>query len=140
MPRRVTLYGYHVGQHPTRGDVRRVLRLLMDSVVGRLRAKRERRGVTLRDLADQIGVHFTTLQQYETGKTIPSLRALERWCAALDCALDVRDAALMDARHAAAMETLARVIPVLSGPMLDAAVAAVQALAAADVKKESTTL
>ena len=47
-----------------------------DSLGGRLRAERERRGLTLRELARRLEVSPSLVSQIETGKTQPSVRTL----------------------------------------------------------------
>jgi len=47
-----------------------------DSLGGRLRAERDRRGLTLRELARRLEVSPSLVSQIETGKTQPSVRTL----------------------------------------------------------------
>jgi len=42
----------------------------------RLRARREELGLTLEELAQDIGVHWTQLQRWETDKAMPNGKAL----------------------------------------------------------------
>jgi transcriptional regulator with XRE-family HTH domain len=55
-----------------------------------LRAERQRRGVKLIELADQIGYHRVTISRWERGIDYPSIAALGDWCQALDYNLQIR--------------------------------------------------
>ncbi len=45
---------------------------------GRLRSLRRRKGVTLQDLARELGVHFTTVSSWERGRSEPEFAILDR--------------------------------------------------------------
>lgn len=45
---------------------------------GRLRSLRRRRGITLQDLARDLGVHFTTVSSWERGRSEPEFALLDR--------------------------------------------------------------
>lgn len=64
------------------------------SVAGRIRALRRRRGLTLDALAEQVGVHKGHLSRIERGEKAPSLATLE----AIGKALDADMAALFGER------------------------------------------
>ena len=51
----------------------------------RLRELREKRGETLRSLADQMGMSFAYLSEMERGVKVPSLTTIIRLAIALDC-------------------------------------------------------
>ena len=53
----------------------------------RLKQWRERRGFTLRGLAEQCGVHFVTLARLEAGRLDPRLSTLLKLCEALNITL-----------------------------------------------------
>lgn len=55
----------------------------MDKLGQRLRALRERRGRSLKDVAADLGIHFTTVGKYETGVTSIPVTLIERWCEVL---------------------------------------------------------
>jgi transcriptional regulator with XRE-family HTH domain len=55
----------------------------------RLREWRERRGYSIRGLAERAGVGFATVHRIETGHASPTVEMLERLASALD--IDVRD-------------------------------------------------
>lgn len=50
----------------------------------RVREWRQRRGLSLRDLAKQAGVSFTTVYRIEAGAISPTVAMLERLASALD--------------------------------------------------------
>jgi len=49
----------------------------------RLRALREKKGMSLRELADKAGVTFATINRIELGKTSPRFETLEKLAKAL---------------------------------------------------------
>lgn len=51
------------------------------------KAKRPR--LTLRKLSERVGIHYTTLGEYEREESRPGLQVLERWCAELGASLDI---------------------------------------------------
>jgi transcriptional regulator with XRE-family HTH domain len=51
----------------------------------RLRELREKRGETVRSLADQMGMSFAYLSEMERGVKVPSLTTIIRLAIALDC-------------------------------------------------------
>lgn len=53
-----------------------------------LRKWRERRGLSLRRLAEVSGVHYVTLARIEAGRLDPRLSTLLRLCGALDITLN----------------------------------------------------
>ena len=55
---------------------RRAISRDMEGVGPRLRARREERGVSLRELARRLGVSPSALSQIETGKSRPSVGTL----------------------------------------------------------------
>ena len=59
-----------------------------DALGARLREERERRGLTLRELARRLGVSASLVSQIETGKTQPSVRTLYAMVSELDVSLD----------------------------------------------------
>jgi transcriptional regulator with XRE-family HTH domain len=59
-----------------------------DTLGSRLRAERERRGLTLRELARRLAVSPSLVSQIETGKTQPSVRTLYAIVTELDVSLD----------------------------------------------------
>jgi transcriptional regulator with XRE-family HTH domain len=59
-----------------------------DSLGSRLRAERERRGLTLRGLARRLEVSPSLVSQIETGKTQPSVRTLYAIVSELDVSFD----------------------------------------------------
>jgi transcriptional regulator with XRE-family HTH domain len=60
-----------------------------DSDVGsRLRAERERQGISLRALARQVGMSPSAMSQIETGRSRPSVRTLYAIVSSLDMSLD----------------------------------------------------
>lgn len=80
--------------------------------------KAQRPRLTLRTLADRVGIHYTTLGEYERGKTRPGLQVLERWCAELGATLDIvlTDEPVPDlpAQHAELLRQLLEALPDLS--------------------------
>ena len=63
-------------------------RVATDSVGARLRARREDRGVSLRQFARELDVSASFISQLETGKARPSVATLYSICAALDMSID----------------------------------------------------
>ncbi len=63
-------------------------RATSDSVGARLRARRETRGISLRQFARQLDVSASFISQLETGKAKPSVATLYSICAALDMSID----------------------------------------------------
>ena len=55
----------------------------------RLREWRERRGLSVRQLADEAGVGFSTVHRIEVGRMSPTIALLEKLAKALR--IDVRD-------------------------------------------------
>jgi len=55
----------------------------------RLVQLRKARGLTQRQLAEQVGVHFTQLQRYEGGSSQPTLDVLRRLAVCLSVSADV---------------------------------------------------
>ena len=49
-----------------------------------LRARREEMGISIRDLAKQIGVSENSLHDWEKNKSAPTLRNAIKWCDLLD--------------------------------------------------------
>ena len=49
-----------------------------------MKAERERRGLTQRDLAEMAGVHFSTIANTETGRREPTADVIVSVCSALD--------------------------------------------------------
>ena len=97
-------------------------------MLDRLRKERERRGIPLRQLAPVIGVHYTTLQQYESGKTVPTLEKLDAWCTARGVHLSVESVTPLSEAQAAALGAIADVMPRLSDNVASMAAAAVLSL------------
>ncbi len=60
-----------------------------DTLGGRLREQRMALGVTVQQLAQQLGVNRNTIMNYESGKTEPSVNDLVRLAATLGCDLTV---------------------------------------------------
>lgn len=54
----------------------------------RLRAARDRRDVTQKQLADEVGMHPPRISGYENGEAVPELEAAAKLAAALDVSLD----------------------------------------------------
>jgi len=84
----------------------------------RLRAERERRGVSLRQLAREVGISASALSQIETGRSRPSVTTLYALVSALGLSLDAlftedgergagRDGAEAPGRGAAALSEVA---------------------------------
>jgi transcriptional regulator with XRE-family HTH domain len=70
-------------------DVRLIAeRATSDSVGARLRARREARGISLRQFARELDVSASFISQLETGKAKPSVATLYSICAALDMSID----------------------------------------------------
>lgn len=63
-------------------------RVATDSVGTRLRARREERGVSLRQFARELDVSASFISQLETGKARPSVATLYSICAALEMSID----------------------------------------------------
>lgn len=63
-------------------------RATSDSVGARLRARREARGISLRQFARELDVSASFISQLETGKAKPSVATLYSICAALDMSID----------------------------------------------------
>jgi transcriptional regulator with XRE-family HTH domain len=61
---------------------------LHSDVGSRLRAERERRGISLRALARQVGISPSAMSQIETGRSRPSVRTLYAIVSTLDMSLD----------------------------------------------------
>jgi transcriptional regulator with XRE-family HTH domain len=61
---------------------------LQDGVGQRLRAERERRGVSLRELARRVGISPSALSQIETGRSRPSVGTLYAIVSELELSLD----------------------------------------------------
>lgn len=55
----------------------------------RLKALREERGMTQRDLADASGVKLNSIARYETAEIIPRADKVFDMAQALDCSIDV---------------------------------------------------
>lgn len=51
----------------------------------RIRAERNRNGITQAELAQRVGVKTNTISQWETGKRAPGYEALDQLAAALNC-------------------------------------------------------
>src|SRR5918992_6122764 len=67
----------------------RLARESLDSDIGsKLRAERERQGVSLRELARQVGISPSAMSQIETGRSRPSVRTLYAIVSKLDMSLD----------------------------------------------------
>jgi transcriptional regulator with XRE-family HTH domain len=82
-----------VGQSPRRSTSAAVVRSPPDREPGaamrhRLRAERERRGVSLRKLAREVGISASALSQIETGRSRPSVTTLYALVSALGLSLD----------------------------------------------------
>ncbi|HUX05601.1 MAG TPA: XRE family transcriptional regulator [Acidimicrobiales bacterium] len=75
---------------PGSGDRLRLAaeRATSDYVGARLRARREDRGVSLRQFARELDVSASFVSQIETGKAKPSVATLYSICAALDMSID----------------------------------------------------
>jgi transcriptional regulator with XRE-family HTH domain len=56
-----------------------------------LRKRRIEYGIPQKQLAWDTGYNPQTLGDWETGKRVPSRRALKNWCQALNCELVLRD-------------------------------------------------
>ena len=54
----------------------------------RLKKMREEAGYTQKEFAEKIGVHFTTLQRYETGDSIPRFKPTLAIVTVLDVSCD----------------------------------------------------
>lgn len=79
-----------MGAPASGGDRLRLVaeRATSDYVGARLRARREERGVSLRQFARQLDVSASFVSQIETGKAKPSVATLYSICAALDMSID----------------------------------------------------
>lgn len=82
-----------MGQSPHRSTPDAVVRSPADAEPGaamrhRLRAERERRGVSLRKLAREVGISASALSQIETGRSRPSVTTLYALVSALGLSLD----------------------------------------------------
>ena len=71
-----------------RASGRPALRVVDDDVPRRLRAERERRGISLRELARRLGVSPSAISQIETGKSRPSVSTLYSIVTELGMSLD----------------------------------------------------
>jgi transcriptional regulator with XRE-family HTH domain len=70
------------------GRARRAPEALDNDVGSLLRAERERQGVSLRELARQVGISPSAMSQIETGRSRPSVRTLYAIVTKLDMSLD----------------------------------------------------
>jgi len=70
------------------GRARRGPETLDNDVGTPLRAERERQGVSLRELARQVGISPSAMSQIETGRSRPSVRTLYAIVSKLDMSLD----------------------------------------------------
>jgi DNA-binding XRE family transcriptional regulator len=62
----------------------------MLSLLAQLKAARERQGLTLAEVADQMGIDAPALSRLETGKVLnPTLATLYKWAEALGQKLDI---------------------------------------------------
>lgn len=61
---------------------------LYATVGAAIRAKRKEAGLSIRKCAEAIGVSTSTLDNYESGTTPPTLLALHRLTMTLDCSAD----------------------------------------------------
>lgn len=61
----------------------------MADVHQQLRERRERSSLSLRDLAGRVGVAYSTLSQYETGRIDIPLSMLVAWAQALGLRIDI---------------------------------------------------
>lgn len=52
--------------------------------VARAKQRREEKGLTLKQLALEVGVHYSDLSRWENGRREPRLRHLAAWASALD--------------------------------------------------------
>jgi transcriptional regulator with XRE-family HTH domain len=71
-----------------RASGRPALRVVDDDVPRRLRAERERRGISLRELARRLGVSPSAISQIETGRARPSVATLWAIVTELGMSLD----------------------------------------------------
>lgn len=95
----------------------------MDSIPARLRSIRESRGLTLRALADAVGVQHSAISKWERGDNDVGLQHLHRWGEALGVHVDivVSDDPLsglqpdrLNSDQAALLKAIIRVLPTLS--------------------------
>jgi DNA-binding XRE family transcriptional regulator len=56
--------------------------------MNKLRQKRERLGLTIKDVSERVGVHFTTVSEWELGKIKPRPAKRKAIAKALDCVVD----------------------------------------------------
>jgi transcriptional regulator with XRE-family HTH domain len=70
-----------------RGTTEKEQRMVPTLAVERLRARREERGISVRALADRVGVSASSISQIETGKANPSVGALVALTTELDLSL-----------------------------------------------------
>jgi transcriptional regulator with XRE-family HTH domain/quercetin dioxygenase-like cupin family protein len=89
-------------QAPGRGGRRSARPPLEEDVGPRLRAHRERRGLSLRELARRLGVSPSAISQIETGKSRPSVSTLYSIVSELGMSLDELFGAPKSAQQAAA--------------------------------------
>ena len=50
----------------------------MDLLADRLRELRKKKGLTLRDLGSMVGLSYQAIQAYESGRSKPSIKTLEK--------------------------------------------------------------
>lgn len=60
-------------------------------VIVRLRHLRHLRGLSTRQLGEELGYHASTITHWERGTQVPFYRSLLDWCDVLNCDLVVRD-------------------------------------------------
>jgi transcriptional regulator with XRE-family HTH domain len=73
---------------PARGEPARGPRLEYPAIGEQLRARRHERGLSLRELADRLGVSPSLISQIERGRANPSVSTLYQIVAELDISLD----------------------------------------------------
>ena len=71
-----------------RASARNALSVVDDAVPRRLRAERERRGISLRELARRLGISPSAISQIETGRARPSVATLWAIVTELGMSLD----------------------------------------------------
>ena len=54
-----------------------------DHLIENLSIARVGRGWTMQDVADEAGLHYSSIQRWETGATVPNLSSVHRWAEAL---------------------------------------------------------
>ena len=73
---------------PERAAARNAISVVDDDVPRRLRAERERRGISLRELARRLGISPSAISQIETGRARPSVATLWAIVTELGMSLD----------------------------------------------------